>query len=225
MHLRYMDCVPEIIDKIYGRMDFLEPDPSTSSANELMANNSVDQENILLRLTKTRREKKQRDGGVEYEKKLKRAQLKRERSRRFAHFASRTPDLNRLWAPKTVAYPKKSQPERQSQKPDEIKATNKIRDFLGGEALRRNIEFNISESEAEDENDEDDIVKPKCEYPEKDRDDKLKPKCESPRKASASIFRNFMVDGGGGGGKAADDGLTALRERVQSASQIKKNEH
>lgn len=65
----------------------------------------------------------------------------------------------------------------------------------------------------------------KCEYPEKDRDDKLKPKCESPRKASASIFRNFMVDGGGGGGKAADDGLTALRERVQSASQIKKNEH
>ena len=64
-----MDCVPEIIDKIYGRMDFLEPDPSTYFANELMANNSVDQENILLRLTKTRREKKQHDGGVEYEKK------------------------------------------------------------------------------------------------------------------------------------------------------------
>ena len=50
-------------------MDFLEPDPSTSSANELMANNSVDQENILLRLTNMRREKKQRDGEVEYQKK------------------------------------------------------------------------------------------------------------------------------------------------------------
>jgi hypothetical protein len=206
MHLRYKDCAPEIIDKIYERMDFLEPDASTSSANELMATNSSDQENILLRLTKKRREKKQCNGGDEYEKKLRRAQLKRERSKRFAHFSSRAPDLQRVWTPKALSCPKKLLPETneviKSVKPgtqDEIKTTSKIRDFIGGENPHRTIEFNISESEDEHENDE---------------DDKVKRKCESPKKTS--IFRNFIVNGGGG--KADDDGLTALRKRVQRAS-------
>ncbi|KAH9310375.1 hypothetical protein KI387_025410, partial [Taxus chinensis] len=104
----YVNILSDVVENVYKQMEFVALDvgSTTSSAKEFMAGDEINTE------SPKKKKKKPRTNGDDYETKLKKAQLKRERARRFSHFSSRAPNLERVWTPKAPSQP----PKRQSKK-------------------------------------------------------------------------------------------------------------
>ncbi|GLJ44886.1 hypothetical protein SUGI_0944820 [Cryptomeria japonica] len=102
---RYVDSLYEAVEKIYEQMDLGSMDAAsiTSSPKDWLAGNQVNSEK-----SKGQKKKKlPRKTEDDYETKMKKAEMKRDRARRFSHFSSRASNLERIWTPKTPAQQKK----------------------------------------------------------------------------------------------------------------------